>query len=170
MSPSLPQPPAVRAIAAMARNRVIGHGGTIPWRISDELRWFKKTTLGHTILMGSRTYASLGRPLPGRHNVVVSRRMEPVEGVTVLRSIEPFEPAAIAAPGSDLFIIGGGEIYARLLPFCEELILSIVPREVEGDTFFPEFETLFTGGERILEHPEFEVRRYRRSTPAAEER
>jgi len=167
--PLLPPHPVVRAIAAMARNRVIGRDGTIPWRISDELRWFKKTTLGHTVLMGSRTYASLGRPLPGRRNIVVSRTLEAPQGVEVLRSLDAFDPAALAGPGTDLFIIGGGEIYTRLLPLCQELILSVIPQEVEGDTFFPEFESLFSDYERVLEHPEFEVRRYWRRVPAAKE-
>ena len=151
--------PQLKAIAAMARNRVIGRAGTIPWRISDELRWFKRTTTGHTVLMGRKTYASLGRPLPNRQNLVITRGPE-IEGVTAIRDLAAFDPAAYAAPGTDVFVIGGGEIYAQLLPRCDELILTVLPNDVEGDTFFPAFEPLFEYRETLFEHPEFEVRRY----------
>ena len=151
--------PKLIAIAAMARNRVIGRAGTIPWRISDELRWFKRATTGHTVLMGRKTYESLGRPLPNRRNLVVTRGPE-IEGVEVVRDLAAFAPADYAAPGTDVFVIGGAEIYAQLLPRCDELWLTSVPMEPEGDAFFPVFEELFDFRETMLEHPEFEVRRY----------
>ena len=151
--------PKLIAIAALAHNRVIGRAGTIPWRISDELRWFKRATTGHTVLMGRKTYASLGRPLPNRRNLVITRGPE-IEGVTVIRDIQAFDPAAYAQPGTDVFVIGGAQIYEQLLPRCDELLLTMVPLEVEGDTFFPEFEPLFACRETVLVHPEFEVRRY----------
>ena len=151
--------PKLIAIAAMARNRVIGRAGAIPWRISDELRWFKRATTGHTVLMGRKTYASLGRPLPNRRNLVITRGPE-IEGVTAIRDIDAFDPAAYADPGTDVFVIGGAQIYAQLLPRCAELLLTVVPLEVEGDAFFPEFEPLFDSRETVLVHPEFEVRRY----------
>ena len=145
----------------MARNRVIGREGNIPWRISDELRWFKRTTTGHTVLMGRKTFQSLGRPLPNRRNLVVTRgpKIE-VEGVITIRDLENFEPAAYADPGTDVFVIGGAEIYAQLIPRCAELLLTVVPAEIEGDTVFPAFEHLFEFCETLLVHPEFEVRRY----------
>jgi len=151
--------PQLKAIAAMARNRVIGRAGTIPWRISDELRWFKQTTTGHTVLMGRKTYQSLGRPLPNRRNLVVTRGPE-IEGVTAIRDLATFDPAAHAAPGTDVFVIGGAEIYAQLIPRCTELILTVLPGDAEGDTFFPEFEPLFDYRGTLFVHPEFEVRRY----------
>ena len=151
--------PKLIAIAAMARNRVIGRTGVIPWRISDELRWFKRATTGHTVLMGRKTWDSLGRPLPNRRNLVVTHGSE-IEGVTVIRDIETFDPAAYAEPGTNVFVIGGAQIYAQLLPLCAELLLTMVPLEVEGDAFFPEFEPLFEYRETVLVHPEFEVRRY----------
>ncbi|MEI7958201.1 MAG: dihydrofolate reductase [Verrucomicrobiota bacterium] len=154
--------PKLIAIAALAPNRVIGRAGTIPWRISDELRWFKRATTGHTVLMGRKTYASLGRPLPNRRNLVITRGPE-IEGVTVIRDIQAFDPAAYAQPGTDVFVIGGAQIYEQLLPRCDELLLTMVPLEVEGDTFFPEFESLFAYRETVLVHPEFEVRRYVRA-------
>jgi len=151
--------PQLKAIAAMARNRVIGREGAIPWRISDELRWFKRVTTGQTVLMGRKTYQSLGRPLPNRRNLVITRGPE-IEGITVIRGIEAFDPAAYAEPGTDVFVIGGAQIYAQLLPRCAELLLTVVPLEVEGDAFFPAFEPMFDFRETVLVHPEFEVRRY----------
>lgn len=156
MSDQLPQ---LKAIAAMARNRVIGRGGVIPWRISDELRWFKRATTGNTVLMGRKTFASLGRPLPNRRNLVVTRGPD-IEGVEVIRDLAAFDPALYAAPGTDVFVIGGAEIYAQLLPRCSELLLTLLPGEVEGDAYFPAFEELFSFRETVLVHPEFEVRRY----------
>ena len=153
------QPPQLKAIAAMARNRVIGRAGVIPWRISDELRWFKRATTGHTVLMGRKTFASLGRPLPNRRNLVVTRGPE-IEGVEVIRDLNAFDPARYAASGSDVFVIGGAEIYTQLLPRCTELLLTVLPVEVEGDARFPAFEDSFQFQETLLVHPEFEVRRY----------
>ena len=155
--------PKLIAIAAMARNRVIGREGTIPWRISDELRWFKRATTGHTVLMGRKTWDSLGRPLPNRRNLVITRGPE-IEGITVIRDVETFDPTAYAEPGTNVFVMGGAQIYAQLLPRCDELLLTLVPLEVEGDAFFPEFEPLFEYRETVLVHPEFEVRRYVRAT------
>jgi len=156
------QQPQLKAIAAMARNRVIGRGGVIPWHISEELRWFKRATTGQTVLMGRKTYASLGRPLPNRRNLVVTRGGE-IEGVEVIRDLATFNPTAYAAPGADVFVIGGAEIYAQLLPRCAELLLTVLPCDVEGDTLFPAFEPLFEYRETVLVHPEFEVRRYVRN-------
>ena len=154
--------PQLKAIAAMARNRTIGRAGTIPWRISDELRWFKRATLGHTVLMGRKTFESLGRPLPNRRNLVATRGEGTFEGATVVRDLDAFDPAAYAEPGTDVFIIGGAEIYTRMLPRCSELLLTVLPVDVEGDTVFPEFEPGFLFREVVLTHPEFEVRRYER--------
>jgi len=158
--------PQLKAIAAMAGNRVIGRAGSIPWHISDELRWFKRTTSGQTVLMGRKTYQSLGRPLPNRKNLVLTRGAD-IEGVTVIRDLESFDPAAHAAPGTDVYVIGGAEIYAQLLPLCDELLLTVLPIDVEGDARFPEFEHLFDYQETVLVHPEFEVRRYVRHSQHA---
>ena len=153
------EPSKLIAIVAMAHNRVIGRAGTIPWHISDELRWFKRATTGHTVLMGRKTWDSLGRPLPNRRNLVLTHGPE-IEGVTAIRDLENFDPAAYAEPGTHVFVIGGAQIYAQLLPRCDELLLTLVPLDVEGDAFFPEFEPLFEYAETVLVHPEFEVRRY----------
>ena len=150
----------MKAIAAIARNRVIGRNGRIPWRIPDELRWFKKVTTGHTVVMGRKTWESLGRPLPNRRNVVISRTGQ-FEGVDIIRDLQnPEEWAPIAEAGRQIWIIGGGEIYRQLLPHCSELYLTLVPMEPEGDAYFPPFEDDFVFGEVLLEHPEFQVCRY----------
>ena len=161
--------PVFKAIAAMARNRVIGANGGIPWRIPDELRWFKQVTTGHTVLMGRKTWESLGRPLPNRRNIVVTRGPAP-ERVEAVHDLEHLDPALLAEPGTDVYIIGGGEIYARLLPKCEEVLLTTVFREAEGDVFFPPFEADFEDGGVVFGHPEFEVRRYVRRREAQGER
>ena len=140
----------------MARNRVIGKDGRIPWRISDELRWFKHATTGHTVLMGRKTWQSIGKPLPNRRNLVVTSGPAP-EGAEVIRDLAIFNPDAYE---TDVFVMGGGEIYQQLLPRCAELWLTHVFLEPEGDTVFPEFETMFTFREILLVHPEFEVHRY----------
>ena len=146
------------AIAAMSRNRVIGVDGRIPWHISEDLKFFKRTTLGHIIVMGRKTYDSIGKPLPGRDNWVVSREAD-IVGVTVLRSFD-----AITEPtdGRQLYIIGGAQLYAALLPRCTELFLTRINREVEGDTFFPEFENTFDAGEILESGESYEIRRHRR--------
>ena len=143
----------------MAQNRVIGKDGGIPWHIADEFRWFKRATTGHTVLMGRKTYDSIGRPLPNRRNIVVTRG-EAIPGVETIATLDGFDPAQYAAPGTDVFVLGGAQIYALLLPKCAELLLTVIPRDVEGDAFFPPFEEHFTFQEIVLTHPEFEVHRY----------
>lgn len=151
------------AIAAMSRNRVIGAGGSIPWHISGDLKFFKRTTLGHVILMGRKTYDSLGRPLPGRENWVLSREAD-IPGVTMFRSCD-----AIPEPpeGCRLYVIGGAQLYAALLPRCSEILLTRVDRDVEGDTFFPEFENEFDSGEVLEKSAEYEIRRHLRRDRAS---
>jgi dihydrofolate reductase len=147
------------AIAAMSRNRVIGVEGRIPWHISEDLKFFKRTTLGHIIVMGRKTYDSLGKPLPGRENWVVSREAE-IPSVRVLRSFEAVEEPS---DGRRLYLIGGAQLYAAVLPRCSELLLTRVDREVEGDTFFPDFENHFDAGEVLESGPGYEIYRHLRT-------
>ena len=149
----------MKAIAAMARNRVIGAAGTIPWHLPQDFRWFKRATLGGVVVMGRKTFESLGKPLPGRRNVVISRSAR-FEGVEMLPSFEALEERAYAP--APVWIIGGGVLYERALPACSDLFLSLVAAEPEGDTFFPPFEHLFELDSIVESHPEFEVRHYRR--------
>ena len=149
---------ATKAIAAASLNRVIGKDGDLPWRISEDLKWFKKITTGHAVLMGRKTWESLGKPLPNRRNVALSRSLEAVDGLEVIRSLEEIEALRIE---SDLFVIGGGEIYAQLLPQCSELFLTTVLREIPGgDVFFPQHEHLFEPIETLAETEDFVLRRW----------
>src|SRR4051812_35933358 len=149
----------MNAIAAMSLNRVVGRGGHLPWHLPEEFRWFKQTTSGHAVLMGRKTFESLGRPLPNRTNLVVSRSGD-FSGVEMVRDLAAFDPAAYAP--REVWVIGGADLYQQLLPRCRELLLTVVQRECEGDTFFPDFESTFTYVETPFRTPDFEVRRYRR--------
>ena len=146
------------AIAAMSLNRVIGRAGQIPWHLPEDFKWFKKMTTGQVVLMGRKTFESLGKPLPNRVNIVVTRRGE-IPGVMTLHDLKAFDERAYAP--REVFVIGGAEIYAQLLDRCTDLYLSVVQREVEGDAFFPQFEERFELLDVPLRQPEFEVRHYR---------
>jgi dihydrofolate reductase len=149
----------MKAIVAMTRNRVIGKNNKIPWHLPGEQKWFKQITMGHSILMGRRTFESIGRPLPGRRNLVVTRSGE-IEGVEMICDLEKFDPASYESDGKDLFIIGGAEIYRALLPKCETIYVTMVKGEYEGDTYFPEFESRFEVSEIMRETSEYDVLRY----------
>lgn len=144
---------------AMAENRVIGNAGTIPWHLPEDFKFFKATTMGHAILMGRKTYESIGKPLPGRENIVLSRTMPETSGVIVIRSLDDLKEPT---DGKDLFVIGGEEIYRLLLPKVQELYVTKVPRTIEGDTRFPNFESQFDTGAKVLENNDFTVWRYNR--------
>ena len=148
----------MKAIAAMSLNRVIGNAGQIPWHIPEDFQWFKKMTTGHVVLMGRKTYESLGRPLPNRTNVVLTRQGK-IDGVITVHDLADISESRYAP--REIFVMGGAEIYAQLLPRCRELYLSVVQREVAGDTFFPPFEDRWELIDVPLRHPEFEVRHYR---------
>lgn len=129
----------ISIIVAMAKNRVIGARGGIPWKLPEELKLFKEVTMGHHIIMGRKTYESIGRLLPGRTTVIVTRQPGyRVEGAVVAHSLEE----AIAACGNDdeIFVIGGEEIFRAALPRADRLYLTTVDTEVEGDTYMPEFD------------------------------
>ncbi|HXD06140.1 MAG TPA: dihydrofolate reductase [Burkholderiaceae bacterium] len=126
-------------IAAVARNGAIGRDNALLWHIPEELKHFKRTTLGCPVLMGRRTYESIGRPLPGRRNIVVSRNAGfSAPGVEVLPSLE----AALRAVGDapKVFVIGGAQLYAQALPLVDELVLTEIDRDFEADTFFPPWQ------------------------------
>jgi dihydrofolate reductase len=125
-------------IAALNHRRVIGNNGKLPWHISDDLKRIKRLTTGHTILMGRRTFESLGKPLPNRRNVVLSSRSIP--GVETYKTI----PEALDALKNEekVFVFGGGKIFGQLLEKADEWLLTLVDQEAEGDTFFPPYEHL----------------------------
>ena len=150
----------MKAIAAMARNRVIGKNGTMPWHLPEDFRWFKQATMGGVLLMGRKTFDSIGRPLPGRLNLVVTRGGLVTDSLDVMpvRDLDAFRPEDYAP--REVWVAGGAEIYTQLLPRCDELYLSLLDRDAEGDTFFPAFEADFEFAETVLRKPGFEVRRY----------
>lgn len=147
------------AVAAMDEGRVIGRAGELPWHLPEDLRLFKELTAGHAIVMGRNTFESIGRPLPRRRNLVLSRTMQPAPGIEVLRSPDQLGSAGLSG---EVFVIGGEQIYATLLPRCDELILTLVHGHHEGDTRFPPFEDDFELVEVLDRHEQFERRRYRR--------
>lgn len=123
----------------MARNRVIGVNNAIPWRLPDEQQLFKRLTMGHHIVMGRRTYESIGRLLPGRTTVVVTRQSDyAVPGAIVAHSLD--DAINAAARDEEVFVIGGAELFKEALPRADRLHLTIVDAEPEGDTFMPEID------------------------------
>lgn len=131
----------VTAIVAMARHGAIGRGGTLPWRLSEDMAHFKTFTMGHPVIMGRKTWESIPkRPLPGRRNIVISRSpLYKAEGAEVFPSVE----AAIAAcaPAEIPVIMGGAQIYAAAFPFCSKIVVTEIDTEVpDADTFFPEID------------------------------
>ena len=128
----------ITLIAAVARNGVIGRDNALPWRLSADLKRFKRLTMGRSVIMGRKTYESIGKPLPGRKFIVVSRNWAAApEGVTLARSIEE---ALEAAGGDEVFILGGSEVFRLTLPLADRLHLTLVDADVVGDTFFPEID------------------------------
>jgi dihydrofolate reductase len=184
-----------KAIAAMSLNRVIGAGNKIPWHLPEDFKWFKRTTLGSVVVMGRKTFESLGKPLPNRKNLILTRhprnliRKHPEvfgqyrewrggkapkerqyqprfirldgnrnEDIRIFSSLKLLDPEEFA---DQIFVCGGAEVYQQLLPRCSDLYLTLVKREVEGDAFFPEFESRFTLEEQIRDTPEFSILHYR---------
>jgi dihydrofolate reductase len=126
-------------VAALARNRVIGIGNRLPWRLPEDLERFKALTMGAPVIMGRRTHESIGRPLPGRRNIVVTRqRGASWAGCVVAHSLD--EALAAAAAAAEAFVIGGAELYAQALPRAGRLYLTLIDAEYPGDAWFPELD------------------------------
>jgi dihydrofolate reductase len=154
--------PRLTAIVAMTPSRVIGKNGTLPWHLPEDLAFFKRTTLHHPVVMGRKTYESIGRPLPGRRNIVLTRDPSwAAPGVEVIR--RPGDLFCLSGLGTRVFVIGGSEVYAAFLPLLEELLVSHLFEEHQGDTRFPEFESAFPVAEVLERHDAFEVRRWTKS-------
>ena len=131
--------PRVSLIVAMARNRVIGANNTLPWHLPADLRHFKTLTMGHHIVMGRKTYESIGKPLPGRTSVVVTRNVDYAPSdVIVVNSLE----SAIAACGNDeeIFVIGGAELYRQAITLADRIYLTEIDADISGDAHFTEFD------------------------------
>jgi dihydrofolate reductase len=136
-----PRDASLELIVAVAANGVIGRGGTLPWHLPDDLKHFKALTMGHPILMGRRTYESIGKPLPGRRSIVMSKTISapPAPGVNLAHSLDDALRFAASTPGP-AFVIGGAALYAAALSRCARLHLTDLDVPVEGDTFFPAFD------------------------------
>ena len=133
--------PRVSLIVAMARNRVIGINNTLPWHLPADLKHFKALTMGHHIVMGRKTYESIGKPLPGRTSVVVTRNADySVPSVVAVNSLE----AAIAACGNDeeIFVIGGAELYSQVINLADRIYLTEIDANISGDAHFAEFDRM----------------------------
>jgi dihydrofolate reductase len=150
-----------KAIAAMSLNRVIGAGNRIPWHLPEDFKWFKKMTTGNVIVMGRKTFESIGEPLPNRETIVLTRSAVPIPGVRRISDLRGLDPADPTLAGREIFICGGAQVYQQTLPLCSDLYLTLVQREVEGDTYFPSFEAQFELVGEILSHPEFKILHYR---------
>ncbi|NVJ26622.1 MULTISPECIES: dihydrofolate reductase [Myxococcus] len=145
------------AIVALAANRVIGAHNQLPWRLPADLARFKRLTMGHTLIMGRKTYESIGRPLPGRAFIVVTRQRDfAPEGVTVVHSVEQALQQAEGRGDDEVFIAGGADLYAQTMDRVERLYLTRIARDYPGDIFFPEVDL---SGWKLVEqeqHPEAE--------------
>ena len=184
----------LKAIAAMSENRVIGQGNSIPWHLPEDFKWFKKMTTGHIVVMGRKTFESIGKPLPNRTTIILSRAgfehpgVKTISDLSELTDVERGLQAASAPAGEEalkrpeglapvdmetsveanrqIFICGGAQVYEQALPFCSDLYLTLVKRTVEGDTFFPKFEDRFKFKEEILDCPDFKIVHYKNSGSA----
>lgn len=143
----------------MSLNRVIGAGNQIPWHLPEDFKWFKQMTTGHVIVMGRKTFESIGRPLPNRETIVLSRGGFTHPGV---KSIQSLEELSALNDGREIFICGGAQIYTQALPSCSDVYLTLVKRTVAGDTFFPAFEAQFEVVEELRDTPDFMILHYRR--------
>ncbi|MGJ8638969.1 MAG: dihydrofolate reductase [Opitutaceae bacterium] len=143
-----------KAIAAMAENRVIGSDGDIPWHLPEDFKWFKKTTMGDILVMGRKTYESIGRPLPGRQTFVLSRQPREIPKVQCFTNLKQLDDLET---DKTIWIAGGGEIYRQMLPQCDALYLTRVHRTVDGDALFPKFEDQFTLKETVERNDEFTI-------------
>ena len=135
-------------IAAMSSNRAIGINNTLPWHLTEDLKHFKSLTTGHTIIMGRKTYESIGKPLPNRRNIVVSRNLNTFyDGVEIVHSLE--DAFSISSNDEEVFIIGGSNIYEQSLNLVEYLYITEIAKAFEGDAFFPEIDkSLWTESSR----------------------
>ncbi|WP_243372489.1 dihydrofolate reductase [Geotalea sp. SG265] len=138
----------ISLIAAMAENRVIGSHNALPWDLPADRKRFKALTLGHPVIMGRKTYESIGRPLPGRKNIVVTgQRGYRAEGCLIAHSLA--EAIDLAGDGDEAFICGGGDLYRQALPLADRIYLTVIHRDYEGDVFFPQIPEAFAKVESV---------------------
>jgi dihydrofolate reductase len=148
-----------RAIAAMAENRVIGNQNTIPWHLPEDFKWFKNTTMGATLLMGRKTFESIGRPLPGRQTIILSRSQFSIPNTVTVQTIDSIEAVATS---DTIWVAGGAEIYQLMLPKCSDLYITRVHQKPDGDTFFPKFEDSFTLDTVLESNTQFSIEHWKK--------
>ena len=144
----------------MSENRVIGRGNQIPWHLPEDFGWFKRMTTGNIVVMGRKTFESIGKPLPNRETIVLSRSGFQHPGVRTAANLDDIDVAC------EVFLCGGAEVYAQALPRCSDLYLTVVKRTVDGDAFFPPFEDRFELVETLEDNPEFRILHYRNKAPS----
>lgn len=157
--------PRLSILVAMAKNRVIGQNNTLPWHLPADLKHFKSLTMGKTIVMGRKTYQSIGRPLPGRTNIIITRQTSyEAPGAVVVNSVEDALRVCkeISAHDSENFVIGGEKLYRQTIKICQRMYITEINRYFEGDTFFPEFnpddweetqrDKYFSDGDNCMEY------------------
>lgn len=148
-------------IVAMTNDRVIGKDGDLPWHLPEDLKFFKKTTLGHPIIMGRKTYDSIGKPLPKRKNIVLTRNQDwQADGVEVIHAPEDIYELQLDVDKA--FIIGGAEVYQLYLPLLDELIITHIAENYMGDTFFPEYKEFFPNEKNIQKEIDFNIISHKR--------
>ncbi len=148
-------------IVAMTKGRVIGKDNTMPWHLPEDLKLFKEKTSGHIIAMGRKTYESIGRPLPNRENFVITRSDIDIEGCRTFKSVNECIEAA-KEYDKTLFFIGGGQIYAEVIDMVDELHLSFVKGEFDGDTYFPEIDFSKWEETETKEFDQFTYKKYKK--------
>ncbi|MBC5637022.1 dihydrofolate reductase [Ornithinibacillus sp. BX22] len=127
---------------AMDRNRVIGSNNDLPWHLPNDLKFFKETTTGHTIIMGRKTFDSIGRALPNRRNIVLSRNNITLpEGVELIHDMDTIIEMKEQNPNEELFVIGGGALFKDILPYADRMYVTLIDEEFEGDVYFPTFSS-----------------------------
>ncbi|MFO7840886.1 MAG: dihydrofolate reductase [Fidelibacterota bacterium] len=153
--------PAVIIIVAMTKQGVIGKGNALPWHLPEDLRHFKRETAGNTVIMGEKTYLSIGRPLPKRNNIVISPGLGSDDRITVCRDLDSaLEKARLT--GKKIFIIGGAYTYDKALPYADYLYISHVKKDYEGDVFFPKINFDDWIKESSEEYEDFIFTKYKR--------
>lgn len=129
----------ISLIVAHDKNRVIGYENKMPWHLPGDLQYFKKVTMGKPVIMGRKTFESIGRPLPGRRNIIITRNPDySAEGIEVVGSVD--EALALVSDVEEIMIIGGEQIFTQCLPLADRLYITIIHHEFEGDTYFPTYE------------------------------
>lgn len=139
-------------IVAMANNRIIGLNNQMPWHLPADLAWFKKNTLNKPIIMGRKTFESIGRPLPGRHNIIISRSPQSSDNPLVTWVTSLTEAMDLAKNSEEVFIIGGGNIYQQALPYADRLYLTHIKADLAGDTEFPDYTQDYQWQQVSVEH------------------